>query len=138
MLGIDFCIEIGRGKKLFQITDHFIILRKLIPHTFGRTGFYSRTDYERFQKLTIKSKIFFQSAGILAQFIIMILIVVLLYLKIGTDYFILKGSYIWMIISSVILLLIVVIPNKKHENDSYKIFCYLKSMRKNCNVDKTK
>lgn len=132
ILGLNFRIEIGRGKKLFQITDHFIVLRELIPGPMGYTHFYSENDGEKYARFSYKAKIFFMSGGIQAQIIWMIVIVVLLYNEVGTDYLLLDLFYKFMLLSaSIILIFCALIPDSKYKTDSYVIHKIIMNEKEN-------
>lgn len=129
ILGLNFRIEIGKGEKLFQITDHFIFFRKLIPGPHGYTDLFSDNDFEKYKKLSCKKRLFFKSGGILVQLILMVIIGVLLYYDLGTDYSFLDGFYKLMLLSSIALLLVVIIPSPKRQNDSYMIYSIFLEMK---------
>lgn len=126
MLGLQFLITIGKGKKLFQITEHFIIHRNLVPFPYGYAFIYNDKNGKKYNNMSYKAKILYSSGGILIQVISIALIGILLVLKIGTEFIFLDVFYKFMVFTSVLLLLIVLLPSSKMRTDGYAIYTIIK------------
>lgn len=122
LLGFDFRIEIGEGKKLFKITSHFIVFSEIILAYNGYTHFYSDDDKKVYSKLSYLKKIVYASGGIIAQLIFIILLSVLLYNKIAVNYLLVELFYKFMLLTSIILLIGILIPSTKYKTDGYWIY----------------